>query len=133
MTATDTATTSTAAVAQELVSFCQAGRNMDAIAKLYSPDVVSVESAGSPEMPAEMRGIDAIRQKNEWWFANHEVHSAEAIGPFVGDGDQFAVRYNFDATFKPSGERTPLTEMALYTVKDGKIVREHFFYNMPSA
>jgi len=120
----------TAAVAQELVSLCRAGRNLEAIDKLYSPRIVSVESVGSEEMPQEMSGIDAIRQKNQWWFENNEVHKAEANGPFVGE-NQFAVQYTFDVTFKPTGQRTEMSEMALYTVKDGKIVREQFFYNAP--
>jgi ketosteroid isomerase-like protein len=121
---------STAAVAQELVNLCRGGRNLEAISKLYSPKIVSIESVGSEEMPAEMTGIDAIRQKNEWWFENNEVHKAEANGPFVGE-NQFAVQYTFDVTFKPTGQRTEMSEMALYTVKDGKIVREQFFYNAP--
>lgn len=45
---------------------------------------------------------------------------------------QFAVYYEFETTFKPNGQRNRMTEMALYTVKDGKIVREQFFYNVPS-
>jgi ketosteroid isomerase-like protein len=32
-------------------------------------------------------------------------------------------------THKPSGRRMQMTEMALYTLKDGKIVHEHFYYN----
>ena len=123
---------SIAAVAQELVALCRDGRNLDAIAELYSPDIVSIEPVGSEEMPAEMRGRDAIRQKNEWWFENNDVHSAEVIGPFVGQ-DQFAVRYDFDVTSRSSGQRMQMSEMALYTVKDGKIVREQFFYHMPGA
>jgi hypothetical protein len=34
-------------------------------------------------------------------------------------------------TFKPNGQRNRMSEMALYTVKDGKVVREQFFYNVP--
>jgi hypothetical protein len=119
--------TATAAVAEELVAFCRAGRNMDAINTLYSPEIVSVESMGNEQMPREMKGIDAIRQKNKWWSDNNEVHSANVDGPFVGE-DKFAVYYNYDITFKPTGKRTPMEEMALYTVKDGKVVREQFFY-----
>jgi ketosteroid isomerase-like protein len=125
---TTAAPTSTAAVAEELVSFCKAGRNMDAINTLYSPDIVSVESMGNQTMPREMKGIDAIRGKNQWWAENNEIHSAEVEGPFVGNGDKFAVYYNYDATFKPTGKRNNMEEMALYTVKDGKVVREQFFY-----
>jgi ketosteroid isomerase-like protein len=126
--ATTAAPTSTAAIAEELVSFCRARRNMEAINTLYSPDIVSVESMGNEEMPREMKGIDAIRKKNQWWSENNEVHSAKVDGPFVGDG-KFAVYYNFDTTFKATGQRNTMEEVALYTVEDGKIVREQFFYN----
>ncbi len=123
---------STATVAQELVDLCRAGKNLEAVAKLYSPNILSVESVGSDTMPKEMRGLDAIRGKNEWWFENHEIHDAKANGPFVGE-DQFAVHYEFEATYKPTGQRFNMAEMALYTVEDGKIVREEFFYTVPSA
>jgi len=123
---------STTAVAEELVELCRSGRNLDAIKKLYSPKIHSIEPVGSETMPAEMTGIEAIRGKNEWWFANNEIHSNKVHGPFVGD-DQFVVQYEWDATFKPTGQRMAMTELALYTVKDGKIVREQFYYHMPAA
>jgi ketosteroid isomerase-like protein len=119
--------TNTATIAEELVSFCRAGRNVDAINTLYSPDIVSVESMGNATMPREMKGLDAIRGKNQWWADNNEVHSATVDGPFLGD-DKFAVYYNYDVTFKPTGKRNNMEEMALYTVKDGKIAHEQFFY-----
>ena len=124
---TATAPNTTAAVADELVSFCRVGKNLDAINALYSPDIVSIESMGNETMPREQKGIDAIIAKNKWWSENNEVHSSTVDGPFVGD-DKFAVYYNFDVTFKPTGKRNAMEEMALYTVKDGKIVREQFFY-----
>jgi ketosteroid isomerase-like protein len=125
------APTSTGSVAQELVTLCRAGRNMDAVDKLYSPKIVSVEPMGTETMPAEMTGLEAVKGKNQWWFDNNEVHSAQVNGPFVGEG-QFAVQYTYDTTFKPTGQRVTMTEMALYTVKDGKIVREQFYYNVPA-
>ena len=128
-TATNTAT---GAVAEELVSFCRLGRNMDAINTLYSPEIVSIESMGSEQIPREQKGIDAIRKKNQWWAENNIVHSAEVDGPFVGD-DKFAVYYKYDITFKPTGQRQPMEEMALYTVKDGKVAREQFFYRTTSS
>lgn len=127
-TITTAAPASTAAIANELDSRCRAGRNLDAINKLYSPRIVSVEPVGNETMPAEMTGIDAIHQKNQWWFENNEVHLAEVSGPFVGE-DQFAVQHTFETTFKPTGQRNWMTEMALYRVKDGKIVHEQFFYH----
>ena len=127
MTTAAPSSTTTAAVAEELVSFCKAGNFMDAINTLYSPDIVSVESMGNETMPREMKGIDAIRGKNQWWAENHKVNSSVVEGPFVGE-DKFSVYYNLDVTFKPTGKRNSMEEMALYEVKDGKIVREQFFY-----
>ena len=123
---------STATVAQELVSLCRAGRNMDAINKLYSSDIVSIEPMGNEEMPARMTGLDAIRRKNQWWYDNNEVHSAKVNGPFVGE-DQFAVEYAYETTHKPTGRRNAMSEVGVYTVKDGKIVSEQFYYNAPGA
>ena len=123
---------STATVAEELVELCRAGRNLDAIAKLYSPKIVSIEPIGSDTMPAELRGIDAIRQKNEWWYDTYEVNSVNVEGPFVGE-DQFAVRYDFETTAKADGQKMRMTEMALYTVKEAKIVREQFYYHAPGV
>jgi ketosteroid isomerase-like protein len=125
---TTAATSSITAVADDLVSLCRTGRNRDAIETLYSPDIVSIESMGNEVMPREVKGLAAVRSKNEWWAANNEVHSATVDGPFVGDDDKFAVYYNFDVTFKQTGQRNNMEEMALYTVKDGKVVREQFFY-----
>jgi hypothetical protein len=129
---TATASASTAAVAKELVALCREGRNLDAVNKLYSTRIVSIEPVGNEAMPAEMTGIDAIRQKHEWWDVNNEVHSMEVNGPFLGD-NQFAVQFDFDTTFKPTGQRNRMSEMALYTVKDGKIVREQFYYHVPNS
>lgn len=103
---------------------------LDVIDELYSPDVVSIEAMGSPEAPAELRGIDAIRGKNTWWLENHNVHSIKATGPFP-HGDRVAVFYRMDMTPRTGtrkDERTTFEEVALYTIEDGKVVREEFFY-----
>lgn len=117
----------TKAVGEKLVEFCRAGKNLEAIDALYGDDIVSVEARGDETMPAEMSGIDAIRGKNQWWLENHEIHTSTAEGP-MSNGDRFAVIYDFDLTSKQTGERMRMKEVALYTVDDGKIVREEFFY-----
>jgi ketosteroid isomerase-like protein len=118
-------------VGRRLVELCQQGKNLDALS-LYAPDAVSVEAMGDETMPAVMTGVDAIRGKGEWWFANHEVHRASAKGPFP-NGDRFAVIFDYEVTPKAgpmAGKRMAMEEVALYTVKDGKIAREEFFYSM---
>jgi ketosteroid isomerase-like protein len=120
---------SVAEVANDLAKLCREGKNLEAIDKYYAENIVSLESMSGPGMPAEMTGLEAIRGKNQWWLENHDIHNAEANGPYVGS-DQFAIEFKYDVTQKGSGQRIQLNEMALYTVKDGKIVHEHFYYNM---
>jgi hypothetical protein len=38
------------------------------------------------------------------------------------------VRFVVDVTFKPNGQRRAIDEVGLFTVADGKIMREEFFY-----
>jgi len=117
-------------VADKLVDYCRRGKSLEAVDTLYDKDIVSVEAMGSPEMPAEQRGIDAIRQKHHWWYGNNEIHSSEVKGPFA-NGDKFAVLYNWDFTPKSGarkGQRTKMQEVGVYSLKNGKIVREEFFY-----
>ena len=116
-------------VGERLVELCRAGKNFDAIDELYDSNIVSVEAQPPPEMPATMKGIDAIRGKNRWWFDNQELHAATAEGPLV-NGDRFAVHFRYDFTPKiggSKGKRTKMEEVAVYTVRDGKIVHEAFF------
>jgi len=117
-------------VANGLVNLCREGKFMDAISQYYSDDIVSVEPVGNEQMPAEMSRIEAIRGKNQWWTDNHEVHGLEVARPYVSD-DGFAVRFTIDATPKMTGQRVKMVEAAFYTVSDGKIVREEFYYNAP--
>src|SRR5260221_3294928 len=120
----------TRAVGDQLVALSREGKILDAVEKLYSAQIVSVEPMEMPNMPAEQHGLAAIRGKNEWWYSHNEVHSGKADGPFV-NGDRFAVGFEFDVTARDgerAGQRNTFREVALYTVKDGKIVREEFYY-----
>ncbi len=124
----------TIAVGKKLVQMCNADQSMEFVEQYYSKDIVSVEVCGMPEvgMPREMKGIDAIRAKSKWWYDNHEVHSSSATGPFP-NGKQFIVIFDMDITPKMgpmAGQRMQMQETGLYTVKDGKIVHEQFFYDM---
>jgi predicted ester cyclase len=79
---------------------------------------------------ARAEGLAALRGKGQWWYANHEIHGTSAEGPYV-HGDQFAVRFSMDITPKTgemAGKRMQMTEVALYTVKDGKVSEERYFY-----
>ena len=116
-------------IGKELVSLCQQGKNQDAIDKFYSPNIVSVEGMAMPTIDQTQKGIEAIKGKNTWWVENHEVHGGEVQGPFP-NGNQFIVHFKFDVTPKHTGKRMTMDEMGLFTVENGKITKEEFFYTM---
>ncbi len=117
-------------IGEKLVALCREGRNMEAINELYADDIVSVEAAAPPEGDRTASGKEAVKGKNQWWVENHEVHSAHVGGPFPHGEDRFAVHFRYDVTSKPMGQRFEMEEMGLFTVKDGKVVKEEFFYSM---
>ncbi len=116
-------------VGKKLAELCKEGKNEVALDTLYASDVVSVEAGGPPGQSPETQGLEAVLGKAKWWNDNHTVHSAEVDGPYP-NGDQFICKFTYDITFKPENKRFTMQEMALYTVKNDKIVREVFFYSM---
>jgi ketosteroid isomerase-like protein len=119
-------------VGKALVALCQQGKFQEAISTYYHADVVSVEAGAPPGAPPEAAttvGLAGVQAKGDWWQENHIVHGATVEGPWP-HGDRFMARFIMDVTFKPSGQRMTMDEMALYTVTDGKITREEFFYSM---
>ena len=116
---------STADLAKAFTEMLKAGHHEEAAQKFNSPDIVSIEPMEGPR--ARVQGTAAVKAKSDWFYNAHELHSASAEGPFV-NGDQFSVLFNMDVTTKETGQRMAMQEVGLYTVKDGKIVEEKFFY-----
>lgn len=116
-------------VGKKLVELCSQGKSKDAHETLYSADITSVEAGAPPGQSRVATGLEAINGKSQWWADNHTIHSAKVDGPWPHD-DQFIVRFTYDVTFKPENKRFTMEEAALYTVSNGKIVKEQFFYTM---
>jgi ketosteroid isomerase-like protein len=90
----------------------------------WAEDVVSIEPMGDNPVS---RGKEALRAKAAWWNEHHEVHGFDIEGPYV-NGDQFALLMEIEVTVKATGMRMEMEEIALYTLRDGKIVEERFLY-----
>ena len=112
-------------VAQKVVELTRKQAWKEAIDTLYGNDIVSVEARTMDGSSPETRGMDGVRGKIDWWVDAMEVHSFKANGPFVAH-DRFVVQYDADVTDKNSKKRFQLSEVGVYTVKNGKIVREEF-------
>ena len=112
-------------VAKNVVELVRKQAWYEALDTLYGKDIVSAEAQASGGGSPETRGIEGVRGKIDWWVNAMEVHSFKASGPFVAH-DRFVVQYDADVTDKSSKKRFQLSEVGVYTVKDGKIVREEF-------
>jgi len=121
-----TTSMTTSDVANKLVTLCKDRKNFDAMKELYAQDIVSVEAAPKGGT-LETGGKEAVIAKSAAWAAAHEIHGANTEGPFLA-ADKFSVVFDFDVTPKATGKRVMLREVAVYTVHDGAIVREEFYY-----
>ena len=110
--------------AAALVEHWRAGRFAGAGERYWADDVVSIEAMGDER---EARGKAAVRAKGDWWNGKHEIHEVKVEGPYV-NGDTFTVRFLMKFSERDSGASGDLDEVALYRLRDGKIVEERFFY-----
>jgi hypothetical protein len=116
-------------IGKKLVALCREGKNEEAVNILFTADIVSVEAGAPPGGDATTKGIAGILGKGKLWMNNHVIHSANVEGPWP-HSDRFIVRFTYDVTFKPDDKRFTMDEAALYTVANGKVVKEEFFYSM---
>jgi ketosteroid isomerase-like protein len=116
-------------VAKKVVELTRKQAWHEAVNLLYADDIVSVEARTMDGSSPETRGIKGVREKVDWWTNTMEVHSFKVSDPFVAH-DRFVVQYDIDVTDKESKKRMQMSEVGVYTVKDGKIVREEF---LPAA
>jgi hypothetical protein len=112
-------------VAKKVVELVRKQAWYEALDDLYDNDVVSVEAFSMSGQSPETRGKEGVRGKIDWWVNAMEVHSFDASEPFVAH-DRFVVQYDADVTDKQSKQRRQMSEVGIYTVKNGKIVREEF-------
>lgn len=85
--------------------------------------ITSIEGDGST-----WTGRKALEAKAEAWEAENEVTSFEVKGPFVG-ATGFAMHYAVGLKNRKTGDAMNMTEVAVYTVENGKVVREEFMYS----
>lgn len=119
-------TMTTAEVAAKFNALSKEG-NWDKIQdELYAENAVSIEPPNSPGMQS-VEGLPAIKQKGKMFNEMvEEMHGGYSTDPVVA-GNHFSVGMGMDVTMKGMG-RSKMDEIALYEVKDGKIVKEQFFY-----
>lgn len=122
---------STNEIASKLIEYCRKGDFTGAHEALYADHCVSIEPKGSPAELVE--GMDAIRQKGQQFEEMiEEVHEYFASDPLVAD-HFITTTMGMDVTFK-GAPRMKIEEVGVFEVRDGKIVKEQFFFTpMPQG
>jgi ketosteroid isomerase-like protein len=94
--------------------------------ELFDENALSIEPYDHPGLES-VEGLEAIKKKTKDFNKQiEEVYSGYVSEPLVA-GKFIAFGMGMDATMK-SGNRIKIDEIAVYEVKDGKIVKEQFFY-----
>ena len=113
-------------VAKRFYELAQQGNWHQIQDELFSHDAKSIEPAGAQGL-STVQGIDKIKAKGkEWDNMVQETHGGYCNEPQVA-GRFFTCTMGADVTMEGQGRLT-MDEVALYEVKDGKIISEQFFY-----
>ncbi|HEV3250822.1 MAG TPA: SnoaL-like domain-containing protein [Puia sp.] len=118
----------TKGVAKRLSKLFKENKWSEAQDELFSKDAISIEPAHvAGEGMASVKGLDQIKKKGEQFNKSVEaVHGGYASEPVVA-GNHIAIAMGIDATYKGKG-RQKMEEIVVYEVKNGKIVKEQFFF-----
>lgn len=112
-------------IALRLVALCRQGDYATAQRELYADDAVSIEPEGSPQPIT--KGRAALEAKEKMFMQMCEVHGGTVSDPVVA-GSFFSCAMTLDVTMRAAGARLVMEEICVYEVRDGKIVREQFFF-----
>jgi ketosteroid isomerase-like protein len=99
--------------------------------ELMDPEIEYVNPAGAIE-PGVRRGVPAFARAVEktldaWELWAMQVHEARAVG------DQVVVEVSYRARGRGSGVEIEGRESALWTVRDGRVVRYEWFHEAGDA
>jgi len=116
-------------VARDFTAMLRQCQFVAAQERFWATNVRSIEPHDLPDgIAAELLGIEAVRAKTARWFGSRHVHDVSIDGPFV-TGNQFALFLDMMITDRRNGADQSFTEIAVFTVCEGLIIEERFFYD----
>ena len=114
-------------VADRFNELAQSGQMDKIVEELYSEDVESIEPPGFPGLEYA-KGMAAVKEKSKRFNESvEEMFGGYTTAPVIG-GNFFSVGMGIDCAMKGMG-RIKMDEIAVYEVKEGKIVKEQFFFS----
>ncbi len=113
-------------IANRLVELCNKQDYETCYEELYSPEIVSIEADGT-----SVQGFEAMAAKGKQWNESIEKWNGAGAGAPIVSGNHFSVPMWMDLQYKGAPAAMKFEEIAVYQVKDGKVVKEQFFYEEP--
>ncbi|MFK8058216.1 MAG: SnoaL-like domain-containing protein [Saprospiraceae bacterium] len=115
-------------VANRLVELCRANKQQQAIEELYHQDIVSVEPEGSPF--GTVKGLAAIAEKGKQFEAMVESFNSSSVSDPIVAENFFSCNMISNVNMRGVPVPVDMDEICVYTVNNGKIVKEEFFYTV---
>jgi hypothetical protein len=113
-------------IADRLAELCGRGDFETAQKELFAEDAVSIEPYATPAFEKETKGLKAIFEKGKKFGEMVEETYGNTVSEPLVAGNAIALKATMDMKMK-GRERESMSELCVYTVKDGKIVSEQFF------
>lgn len=96
--------------------------------ELYAPDAMSIEPENDSNLPLVVSGIDELRKKEGLFFSQvDEMFGGKMSEPIVSNF-HFSQMTEMDVKMKGK-ERKFKGQIGVFEVRNGKIVKEQFFYD----
>jgi len=113
-------------IANRLAELCNHGDFEKAQKELFAENAISIEPNVTPGFEKETKGLSAILEKGKKFKAMVEETHACSVSNHIVAGNAIALSLTMDVTMKGQ-QRSKISEICVYEVKDGKIISEQFF------
>ncbi len=115
-------------IADEFAALIAAGDPHAAAQKYWAKDITILGPVKPQELePQIVTGFDAAQKRLENVLRGKAMEDVLVDGPFI-TGENFALFIDMEVIDQATGMRAPFSEIAIYTVRGGKITKERHFH-----
>ncbi len=107
--------------------------DLDAWIECWTDDIDYRAVEGAPDDHGPIHGRDALRVYAQDWLDTFDDFRQEPVEQTDAEDDKLIVVFRIRGRAKLSGVETDLTYTALYTFRDGKIVRGREYWTREEA
>jgi hypothetical protein len=115
-------------VAKRYYELIQLNKYAEIQDELYAPDAISIEPENDSNLPLVVEGIAALRQKEGLFFSEVDEMFGSRMSEIIVSNFFFSHMTEMDVKMKGK-ERKIKGQIGVFEVRNGKIVKEQFFYD----